>query len=111
MILSTTDDLENYKINHYLGIVVGIAISRFTTSPLTMKESFSTSAYSEKYQEALQNTLEEAKEKVLIDLRAKAKAMSADAVIGIQIDHEITTSGGSTWGVLCTATGTAVKIA
>lgn len=103
MILSTTDRLENYQINHYLSIVAGIAIER---SVMSFKEAFSTEAMIVKHQ----STLEAANEAALNNLREKARALGADAVVGIQFDYETTTASGSLYGIICTATGTAVKI-
>lgn len=97
MVLTTTDAIEGYKIQDYLGIVTGVS------SNLKKKYSFKT----EKNLEITSSLINEAKEEAFQNLKSNASQLGANAVVGITVDFE--TSSGMYFFV--SIVGTAVKIA
>ncbi|MFC6267136.1 YbjQ family protein [Frigoriflavimonas asaccharolytica] len=97
MILTTTNSVEDYKIFKYQGIVSGSAVNM---PKMTMSFSM------EKYYSAFSETVAEVKEKAFLDLKENAEKLNANAVVGIKVDVELTTSNY----ILVTVTGTAVNI-
>lgn len=97
MILTTTNNIEGFKIADYLGIVTGVAINNQTLS-----SGFSTS----KYYQKIQGSVDDVKEKAFKILTENAKALGANAVVGIKIEIELTTTNYP----MVSITGTAVKI-
>jgi len=98
MILTTTNSIEGYKIIDYLGIVTGVAINK---EALTM--GFSVSKYYGKIQESVESIKEEAFQ----SLQENASKLKANAVVGIKVEVEFTTSNYP----IVSVTGTAVKVA
>ncbi|MFD1062609.1 heavy metal-binding domain-containing protein [Winogradskyella litorisediminis] len=97
MILTTTNSIEGFKIADYLGIVTGVAINDQTL----------TSGFSQtKYYQKLQSSVDVVKEKAFQVLTSNAKALGANAVVGIKIEIELTTTNYP----MVSITGTAVKI-
>ncbi|RMB57646.1 YbjQ family protein [Dokdonia sinensis] len=85
MILSTTDTIQGKEIHTYLGLVSAtIYTSSFKTKGLSFKDQFN----SEKTYENYEKGLEAAKEEAFIRLRENAKAMQANAIVGISMDVE-----------------------
>jgi uncharacterized protein YbjQ (UPF0145 family) len=104
MILSTTHHIEGKNIENYLGIVTGEAI----IGANLFKDLFASitdivGGRSGSYE----RVLKEAKEDALNELKAKASALGADAVIGIDLDYETIGNNGSM--LMVSANGTAVK--
>lgn len=93
MILTTTNSIERFKIADYLGIVTGVAID-FNKIALTQSKT----------KENYKKTLDEAKEEAFQQLKDHGKSLGANAIVGIRIDRETSSS------VLVSVTGTAVKI-
>lgn len=58
---------------------------------------------------AIQNTLEEARTAALRDLRIKAAALGADAVIAVDIDYHSISTGSSVNMMMVAVSGTAVR--
>ena len=107
MILTTTPNIENFKIVDYLGIVTGTAYdSTYTVNgtKMSFKDMFSMSKYYEKYSLALESI----KEKAFQNLRDNAAKLNANAVVGIKIDVEPLANSAT---LLVSITGTAVKVA
>jgi uncharacterized protein YbjQ (UPF0145 family) len=97
MILTTTNLIEGSRIVEYKGIVSGIGMN---TQKVTMTFSMS------KYYKAMQDGVEEVKEQAFQDLKGHADKLSANAVVGIKIDIELTAANT----ILVSVTGTAVSI-
>ncbi|WP_431157082.1 YbjQ family protein [Winogradskyella poriferorum] len=97
MILTTTNTIEGFKIVDYLGIVTGVSMN---SEVLSM--GFSMSKYINKIQDSVDNVKENAFQK----LRENAKKLNANAVVGIKVEIELTTSNYA----MVSVTGTAVKV-
>ncbi|NRD22200.1 heavy metal-binding domain-containing protein [Winogradskyella litoriviva] len=98
MILTTTNSIENHKIVDYLGIVTGVAMNK---EVLSMGFSMS------KYYTKIQNSIEDVKEEAFQTLQNNAAKLKANAVVGIKVEIELTTSNYA----MVSVTGTAVKVA
>ncbi|WP_299363672.1 heavy metal-binding domain-containing protein [Winogradskyella sp.] len=98
MILTTTNSIEGFKIINYLGIVTGVAINE---EKLVMGFSLS------KYYKALQESIDTVKEKAFQTLTENAKKLNANAVVGIKVEIELTTTNYA----MVSVTGTAVTVA
>ncbi len=97
MILTTTNSIEGYSIAEYNGIVSGTAVN---TQKMTMTFSM------EKYYAGISESISEVKEKAFEELKENAEKLNANAIIGINVDIELTTSNY----VAVSVTGTAVSI-
>lgn len=98
MILTTTNSIEGFKIIEYKGIVTGVAVNM-----QQMKMTFNI----KKYYAAIGDSVSEVKEQAFQQLRDNAKNLNANAIVGISVDIELTTSNYVTVSV----TGTAVYVA
>ena len=98
MILTTTNSVEGMKITEYKGIVTGVAVN---DKKLTMGFSVS------KYYKAIQDSIDVVKEKAFQSLRSNAEKLNANAVVGIKVEIELTTSNYA----MVSVTGTAVAVA
>lgn len=105
MILTTTQSIEGRKIVEYKGIVFGEVISG-----VNFLKDFGASirniigGRSSSYE----NELLSARTKALNELEDRARAIGADAVVGIDIDYEVLGEGGGM--LMVTASGTAVRL-
>lgn len=97
MIVTTTNSIEDYKIAEYRGIVTGTAVNM-----QKMKMTFNL----QKYYAGISESVSEVKEQAFEQLKANAEKLNANAVVGITVDIELTTSDY----VVVTVTGTAVSI-
>lgn len=97
MILTTTNSIENFRIAEYLGIVSGTAVN-----VQKMKMTFNM----QKYYAAISDSISEVKEQAFMQLKENANKLNANAVVGIKVDIELTTSNYVTVSI----TGTAVSI-
>jgi uncharacterized protein YbjQ (UPF0145 family) len=97
MIVTTTNSIEDYKIAEYRGIVTGTAVNM-----QKMKMTFNM----QKYYAGISESVTEVKEQAFDQLKANAEKLNANAVVGITVDIELTTSNY----VVVTVTGTAVSI-
>ena len=97
MILTTTNSIEGYKIIDYLGIVTGVAMNE---EKLAMGFSMS------KYYKAISDSIETVKERAFQQLKDNAKQLKANAVVGIKVEIELTTSNYA----MVSVTGTAVQV-
>ncbi|MBU2921610.1 YbjQ family protein [Winogradskyella psychrotolerans] len=107
MILTTTNSIENHNIIDYLGIVTGISFNSthsYKGKNMSFKDMFS----SQKYYEAYAKGLEHVKEEAFQKLQDNAKALGANAVVGVQIDIETLATTNT---LIVSITGTAVKVA
>ena len=103
MIITTTPSLEGRRITDYRGIVVGEAIMganvvRDFFAGITDIVGGRSGAYESKLQDARETALQE--------LSARAAALGADAVVGVDLDYEVV--GDSM--LMVSASGTAVTL-
>ncbi|GFE48257.1 hypothetical protein So717_00100 [Roseobacter cerasinus] len=104
MILTTTNTVEGRPISAYKGIVVGEAIMganivRDFFASVTDVIGGRSGAYESK--------LKDARDEAMAELEDRARAMGANAVVGIDLDYEVI--GDSM--LMVSASGTAVVIA
>ena len=97
MILTTTNSIEDYKIAEYRGIVSGTAVNM-----QKMKMTFNL----QKYYAGISESVSEVKEQAFEQLKANAEKLNANAVVGVNVAIELTTSNY----VIVTITGTAVSV-
>ncbi|MDU8911024.1 heavy metal-binding domain-containing protein [Aestuariicoccus sp. MJ-SS9] len=101
MILTTTNSIEGKRITDYRGIVVGEAIMganvfRDLFASITDIVGGRSGAYESKLQDARDTAMRE--------LEARAAALGANAVVGVDLDYEVV--GDSM--LMVSASGTAV---
>ncbi|MDO1502157.1 heavy metal-binding domain-containing protein [Winogradskyella maritima] len=97
MILTTTNSIEGHPIIDYLGIVSGVSMN-YQKGAMTFNMK--------KFYSALSDEVKVLKEQAFQELKQHASELKANAVVGISVDVEISTSGSITASV----TGTAVKV-
>jgi uncharacterized protein YbjQ (UPF0145 family) len=98
MILTTTNSIEGHKIVDYLGIVTGVSMDyQKATMTFSMK----------KWYASLEGQVNTEKEAAFQQLKDNAIKLGANAVVGINLDLEV----GSTGSITVSVTGTAVKVA
>jgi uncharacterized protein YbjQ (UPF0145 family) len=105
MDVTTTPSLEGRKIVRYLGIVAGEAIMGANV----FKDLFAgvrdiVGGRSGTYERELQR----AREIALEELEARARALGANAVVGVDLDYEVLGQGNSM--LMVSASGTAVVV-
>ena len=105
MILTTTPNIEGYKILEYKGLVTGETI----IGANFIKDIFAgirdiVGGRSKSYEKVLQ----EGKETSIQEMMQRAQELGANAIVGIDIDYETIGQGGSMLMVVCS--GTAVRI-
>jgi len=98
MILTTTNSIEGFKIIEYKGIVTGVGLN---------KRSLGSGFNIKKYYENLQLSVDEVKEEAFQNLKTNAGKLKANAIVGISVDIEYTTTNSA----LVSVTGTAVIVA
>lgn len=103
MILTTTQSIEGRSITRYQGIVVGETImgANFVRDMFARVTDI-VGGRAGQYE----NKLRHAREAAMADLEEEARAMGADAVVGIDIDYEII--GDSM--MMVSVSGTAVRL-
>ena len=105
MLVTTTPIIEGKRIIHYYGIVsgetiIGANVFRDFLAGIRDFVGGRSGAYEE--------VLRQAKETAIKEMEEQAARLGANAVIGVDLDHE--TVGGSGSMLMVTATGTAVVI-
>ena len=105
MIITTTPTIEGKSIRQYLGLVVGEAI----VGANVFKDLFASirdivGGRAAAYEEELQR----ARDIALQEMVARAQALGANAVVGIDLDYEVLGQGGSM--LMVTVSGTAVVV-
>lgn len=103
MIITTTNNIAGHRITSYMGIVVGEAIMganvvRDVFASITDIVGGRSGAYESK--------LQDARDTAMTELEARAAAMGANAVVGVDLDYEVV--GQSM--LMVSASGTAVVI-
>ena len=105
MIVTTTTLIEGRPVQQYLGVVTGEVIAGANL----VRDIFASitdifGGRSGKYEEVLAT----AREQALAEMQDKARALDANAVIGVDIDYEVLGKAGSMLMVSCS--GTAVVV-
>lgn len=105
MIVTTTPSIEGRRIGTYHGLVTGEAI----LGANVFKDLFAglrdiVGGRSKAYEEELGK----ARETAIAEMEERARAMGADAVVGVDLDYEVIGQNGSM--LMVSATGTAVSI-
>lgn len=106
MIVTTTDGVEGHRITAYLGIVSGDAVmgaNIFRDMLASVRDIVGGRAGS------YESLLQDAKEAALTDMRERAQALGADAVVAVDLDYEVI-GGDSKSMLMVSANGTAVKL-
>lgn len=105
MIITTTPNIEGYKILEYKGLVTGETIigANFIKDFLAGIRDI-VGGRSKSYEKVLQ----EGKETSVREMMQRAQELGANAIVGIDIDYETVGQGGSMLMVACS--GTAVRI-
>lgn len=103
MIVTTTPSVEGYQIADYKGIVVGEAIMganvvRDFFASVTDIVGGRSGAYESK--------LQDARETALAELEDRARAVGANAVVGVDLDYEVIADSM----LMVSASGTAVVL-
>ena len=104
MLLTTTPHIEGKKITAYFGVVSGEAIMGadiFKDLFASIRNIVGGRAA------AYENELRRAKELALGEMEGNAKALGANAVVGVDLDYETLGQGGNM--LMVSASGTAVK--
>lgn len=104
MLLTTTPNIQGREITQYFGIVSGetiIGANLFKDFFAGIRDIVGGRASS------YESVLREAKESALQEMSDQAARMGANAVIGIDLDHETVGANGSM--LMVTAAGTAVR--
>ena len=105
MIVSTTSIIEGRPARDYLGVVTGEVI----VGANIFKDLFaSVRDIVGGRSGAYESTLRDARKTALDEAAAEARALGADAVIGVDLDYEVIRQGGSM--LMVSASGTAVKL-
>lgn len=105
MILTTTPNVEGRTIVDYKGVVFGEVISGVNFIKdigAGLRNIFGGRSGS------YENELVDARNKALRELEDRARAVGADAVVGIDVDYEVLGPNGGM--LMVTASGTAVKL-
>lgn len=102
MIIATTNTLEGYRIEAYLGIVsgetiIGANVFKDFFASITDIVGGRSSSY--------ERVLREAKAIAMAEMEMQARNFGANAIIGIDLDYETIRDGM----LMVTASGTAVK--
>ena len=105
MLITTTNQIEGKVVREYKGLVFGEVISginMFKDIGAGIRNIFGgrSAGYEDELMACRQNALEEMQE--------RAKALGANAIIGIDIDYEMLGSGNDM--MMVTASGTAVIV-
>ncbi|NDC76911.1 MAG: hypothetical protein EBZ67_03400 [Chitinophagia bacterium] len=106
MIVTTTNNIEGRTIDAYLGVIsseVIIGANIFKDILGGLRDVFG--GRSGTYE----RVMEEAKENAMRELTDKARALGANAIVGIDLDFE--TIGGTGSMLMVSASGTAVRLA
>jgi uncharacterized protein YbjQ (UPF0145 family) len=105
MLLTTTNHIEGKPVKQYIGIVTGEVIlgaNLFKDFFASIRDIIGGRSG------AYERVLKEAKDNALQELTSNARAMGANAIIGIDLDYETLGARGSM--LMVTASGTAVVI-
>ena len=105
MILTTTPTIEGRTIVEYKGVVFGeviVGVNLIKDFAAGLRDIFG--GRSNTYEKELTT----ARDTAMNDLKTRAMALGADAVVGIDIDYEVLGQNGGM--MMVTVSGTAVKL-
>lgn len=105
MIITTTPTIEGRTIVEYKGVIfgeviTGVNILRDIAASIREFVGGRSGSYEEELVKARTNAMRE--------MEDRARAIGADAVVGVDVDYEVL--GGSNGMLMVTASGTAVKL-
>lgn len=103
MLITTTNNIDGYRVTEYREIVFGEVISGVNFIKdigAGFRNIFGGRA------QGYEDELLKAREEVLQELKVRAEKCGADAVIGVKMDYEVLGQNGSM--LMVTASGTAV---
>ncbi|AYG00939.1 YbjQ family protein [Lactococcus allomyrinae] len=106
MIITTTNTIDGVEIKGYKGIVFGEVVAGVDFIK-DFKASFTNilGGRSKSYE----NELIQGREEALEELKQRATALGAGAVVGVKVDYETIGTGGNNM-MMIIASGTAVEI-
>lgn len=107
MIVTTTPQVEGHRVRQYLGIVAGEAIMGANL----FKDFFAgirdiVGGRSRSYEKELSR----ARAMAIEEMAEEAKAMGANAIVGVDVDYEVINRSGGGGMLMVSANGTAVII-
>ncbi|MFM9977822.1 MAG: heavy metal-binding domain-containing protein [Sphingomonadaceae bacterium] len=105
MILSTTTAIEGRPVAQYLGVVAGeviVGANLFRDLFASVRDIVGGRSGS------YENVLRDARKTAFSEIAEEARALGANAVVGIDIDYEVLGQGGSM--LMVSVSGTAVKL-
>ncbi|NUB13351.1 heavy metal-binding domain-containing protein [Azospirillum brasilense] len=105
MIVTSTDTVEGRPVTQYLGMVAGEAIlgvNMFRDLFSGIRDIVGGRAG------GYQNALRDAREAAFADLQESARALGADAIVGVDIDYEVL--GKENGMLMVSINGTAVRL-
>lgn len=104
-ILTTTPAVEGRPVQQYLGIVTGeviVGANLFRDLFASVRDIVGGRSG------AYEDVLSRAREEAMSEIRQRAVALGANAVVGIDLDYEVLGSNGSM--LMVSASGTAVRV-
>jgi uncharacterized protein YbjQ (UPF0145 family) len=107
MIVTTTDSVDGAQVAQYLGVVSGDAVlgtNIFKDLFAAVRDVVGGRAG------AYEKVLQEGKDLALADMTERARALGADAVVGVDLDYEVIGGDNKTL-LMISVNGTAVKLA
>jgi uncharacterized protein YbjQ (UPF0145 family) len=107
VIVTTTDSVDGATVAQYLGVVSGDAVlgtNIFKDLFASVRDVVGGRAG------AYEKVLQEGKDMALADMTERARALGADAVIGVDLDYEVIGGDNKTL-LMVSVNGTAVRLA
>lgn len=104
-ILTTTPTVEGRPVQQYLGVVTGeviVGANLFRDLFASVRDIVGGRSG------AYEDVLSRAREEAMTEIRQRAVALGANAVVGIDLDYEVLGSSGSM--LMVSASGTAVRV-
>ena len=104
MIVTTTNGIEGFKIDRYLGLVTGeviAGVNLFKDIGAGLRNLFGGRL------QGYENELQTARESAQNELVERAEKLGADAVVGVDLDYEVLGQGDM---LMVSVTGTAVTL-
>ena len=104
IVLATTPTIEGRPAREYLGIVTGeviVGANIFKDLFAGIRDIVGGRAG------AYESTLRDARREAFAELESEARALGADAVVGIDLDYEVVGANGSM--LMVSASGTAIR--
>ncbi|EEZ77400.1 hypothetical protein HMPREF0972_02139 [Actinomyces sp. oral taxon 848 str. F0332] len=104
MIVTTTNSIEGFKIDRYIGLVTGeviAGVNLFKDIGAGLRNLFGGRS------QGYENELQTARESAQKELVERAEKLGADAVVGVDLDYEVLGQGDM---LMVSVTGTAVTL-